>query len=63
MVARFFKGYVSLKVTRQREVTTEHTFLTRATGAGGAEQLEQGERSDWSRGSKATTVGGAERLQ
>ena len=28
MVARFFKGYASLEVTRQREVATDHTFLT-----------------------------------
>jgi hypothetical protein len=28
MVARFFKGYALLEVTRQREVATDHTFLT-----------------------------------
>jgi hypothetical protein len=48
---------------RQREVATELTFLIGATGAGGAKRLEQGEQSDYSRGSGATTVGGAERLQ
>jgi hypothetical protein len=28
MVARFFKGYASLEVTRPREVATDLTFLT-----------------------------------
>jgi hypothetical protein len=28
MVARFFNGYASLEVTRQREVATDLTFLT-----------------------------------
>jgi hypothetical protein len=63
MVTRFFKGYPSLEVTRQREVATELTFLTGATEAGGADRLEQRERSDYSRGSGATTVGGVKRLQ
>jgi hypothetical protein len=56
MVARFFEGYTSLEVTRQREVATDHTLLT---GARGAERLEQKERNDYSSGSKAITAGGA----
>jgi hypothetical protein len=32
-------------------------------GAGGAERLKQGERSDWSRGSEGTRAGGADRLE
>jgi hypothetical protein len=36
---------------------------SRATGAGGAEQLEPEEQSDWSRRSKGTRAGEAERLE
>jgi hypothetical protein len=28
MIARFFKGYASVEVTRKREVATDLTFLT-----------------------------------
>jgi hypothetical protein len=38
-------------------------FEKNLTGVGGPEQLEQGEWSDWMRGSGATGVGGAECLE
>jgi WD40 repeat protein len=41
MVARLFKGYASLEVTRQREVATDLTFLTGLTHFDPLSQVSQ----------------------